>query len=237
MKQLQLGAILYAGDNTDFMPQNTGSTDNGGTLIGVEPCSPNWVGGQWPWNGSPPNWEDTNVWLLGVVGLTDPSGVYKPLAGTIGGYAKAQGSYKCPADLSTAFGVPRVRSCSANEYVGTSPSTIKFDSNLTLGYRCFIKSSDFNSRLSASDCFEFLDENPNSLNDGYFEYIPNGDSVNDRPAINHGKSSSFSFADGHAALHKWQDTFLVNSVSDAGLVAGIDTHWLAQHGTYSTTTQ
>jgi prepilin-type processing-associated H-X9-DG protein len=82
-----------------------------------------------------------------------------------------------------------------------------------------------------------LDENPNSLNDGYFEYIPNGDSVNDRPAINHGKSSSFSFADGHAALHKWQDTFLVNSVSDAGLVAGIDTHWLAQHGTYSTTTQ
>lgn len=44
-----------------------------------------------------------------------------------------------------------------------------------------------------------------SLNDGWFEYVLNGTTINDQPAINHGFSSSFSFADGHCQLHKWQD--------------------------------
>ena len=91
----------------------------------------------------------------------------------------------------------------------------------------------FNSKLSTSDCFVFLDENPYSLNDGYFEYVPSGSGVNDRPAINHGRASTFSFEDGHAQLHKWVDTFLINSVTGSGLPAGNDTRWLAAHGTYS----
>lgn len=240
MKQLQLAAILYEGDNNDIIPQNTGGTDNGGTIIGVAPCSPNWVAGwfaydgQIPPAGSTPAGSETNVWLLGVLGNTDPSGaITQLLVGSIGVYAKAAGCYKCPADKSLAYGQPRVRSCSANNYVGTSPSAVKFDQNIDAGYKTFKRSSDFNGRLSASDCFEFVDENPYSINDGFFEYNPTGNGVNDRPAINHGNSSSFSFADGHAQIHKWVDTFLINSLTGAGLPAGVDTRWLAAHGTYS----
>jgi prepilin-type N-terminal cleavage/methylation domain-containing protein/prepilin-type processing-associated H-X9-DG protein len=236
MKQLQLAAILYEGDNNDIIPQNTGSTDGGGTIIGVAPCSPNWVAGwfaydgQIPPTGSTPAGCETNIWLLGVLGNTDPSGaIQQLLVGSIGGYAKAAGCYKCPADKSLAYGQPRVRSCSANSYVGSAPSVLKFGKNIDLSYQPFIKASSFNGRLSASSCFEFLDENPYSINDGFFDYDPSGNGADDRPAVNHGSASSFSFADGHTELHKWHDTFL----TAGGVPPGVDTRWLAAHGTYS----
>jgi len=82
--------------------------------------------------------------------------------------------------------------------------------------------------LGASECFVYLDENPASLNDGWFRFIPDGSSVQDAPAVNHGNSSSFSFADGHVDLHKWNNVFLRYPQNGSGT----DTTWLAQHGTY-----
>jgi prepilin-type processing-associated H-X9-DG protein len=80
--------------------------------------------------------------------------------------------------------------------------------------------------LGASDCFEFVDENPFSCNDGYFEFPADAGGVIDRPAVNHGNSSSLSFADGHVELHKWSDAFL--KVNGTGT---IDPKLLAVHGT------
>jgi prepilin-type processing-associated H-X9-DG protein len=85
---------------------------------------------------------------------------------------------------------------------------------------------EVNAWLSSVECFEFLDENPLTLNDGYFEFIANASGPNDRPAVNHGNSSSFSFCDGHCELHKWSDAFL--TINGTG---PIDLHWLADHGT------
>jgi prepilin-type processing-associated H-X9-DG protein len=98
--------------------------------------------------------------------------------------------------------------------------------NLNSSYRPFFKYSDLSGGLSATECFVFLDENPDSLNDGYFEYIADGGSINDRPAVNHGNSSSFSFADGHCELKKWMDAFL--TLNGTGPK---DSKWLAAHGT------
>jgi len=242
MKQLQLGAVLYESDNADVIPQNAGNTDNGGQYIGVYPCSPNWVAGWLAYDapsGKPgsnasandgaslPGGVDTNTFYLGVLGNSDPA-TGRQLVGSIGGYAKAAGVYKCPADKTTALGVDRVRSVSANNYVGTAPDVLKPPGkNIDLRFKSFIKSSSFNSSLGASDCFEFLDENPYSINDGYFLYDPTGNGTADRPAANHGNSSSFSYADGHCALHKWSDAFLT-----AKGTGPIDPRWLAAHGTY-----
>jgi len=77
----------------------------------------------------------------------------------------------------------------------------------------------------------FLDEKPGGpvhINDGYFNMFPT--SINDRPAVNHGNSSSFTFADGHAQLHQWHDTYLLPS---GGSVTSPDHIWLATHGTVS----
>jgi prepilin-type processing-associated H-X9-DG protein len=100
------------------------------------------------------------------------------------------------------------------------------------GYKVFKKISDFGGKLAASDCFVFLDENPLSLNDGWFLYRRDGNPpvVSDKPAVNHGRYTSFSFADGHAEPHEWHDVFLRSL--PPGSAGGPDTMWLAQHGTY-----
>jgi len=218
MKQLQLGALLYGSDNNESVPANVKLRNGGDSTSG----KPNWVDGQFASPKNNVSTEDpagcaTNDFYLGVQGTT---GFGVTLIGTIGIYSKAAGCYRCPADKSVDN-----RSCAVNAYVDGSGASA---ADLNSSYALFKKYSNFNSRLSASDCVTFTDENPESINDGWFLLIADGGSINDHPAINHGNLSSFSYADGHTALHKWQDKFLAYGSSGQG----IDTIWLAQHGTY-----
>jgi prepilin-type N-terminal cleavage/methylation domain-containing protein/prepilin-type processing-associated H-X9-DG protein len=233
MKQLQLASILYSGDNLEFFPENNvnfGGVNAGITLTGGTQAIPNWVAGSFASGTGTDNPAgcQTNIYLLGVAGDNVPG--IGTLTGSIGSYGKAAGIYKCPADKTQdpTSGQPRVRSCSANMYCGPYSRNYLFGQyNLLSTYRPFYKYTDFVSGFGTSDCFVFLDENPASLNDGYFEYLANNSSVNDRPAVNHGNSSSFSFADGHCELHKWMNTFLsLNNMS-----VGTDVKWLSAHGT------
>jgi len=224
MKQLQLAAILYGADNNDLVPANV-TLEGGNTL--------NWVAGTFdsPANnnvGENPAGCDTSPFFLGVEGTSGTfGGTAYTLQGSIGIYAKAAGVYHCPADkyLSTSTHHVRVRSCSVNAYVdGTGAGGGG-------GHKVFKHFSDFGGKLSASDCFVFLDENPASLNDGWFLFNVGGTpAVNDSPAVNHGNTSSFSFADGHCELHRWLNVFLIDH--PAGTPGGSDTVWLATHGTY-----
>jgi prepilin-type N-terminal cleavage/methylation domain-containing protein len=229
MKQLQTGAILYGNDNNDSLPANVTLRTGGDTSC--SPVGPNWVDGQLasPLNagiGQSPTGCETNAFFLGVYG---EQGFGVRLLGSIGPYAKAAGVYHCPADnyiKLTTYHMVRVRSCSANAYVdgtGIGPGAT--------GYKIFKKFSNFTARLSVSDCFLYLDENPESINDGWFLFnVGNTPSINDRPAVNHGKASAFSFVDGHAEIHRWQDVFLNPSAATGG-PGGKDTSWLSQHGT------
>jgi prepilin-type N-terminal cleavage/methylation domain-containing protein/prepilin-type processing-associated H-X9-DG protein len=231
MKQLQTASILYAGDNNDFLPVNTPlAPQTGGDSTTGKPC---WEDGTFSSSlgygiTENPTGCATNPVYLGVMG--DRVAARITLVGTVGHYAKSAGVYHCPADnyKDPQWKMLRVRSCSMNMQCGTA-AYAGYGSDAGT-HKIFLKNSDFGAALSASDCFVYLDENPMSLNDGWFEYILDGKGINDRPAINHGSWSSFSFADGHAQLHKWQDKFL--SYYSTG--EGADTHWLADHGTYST---
>jgi prepilin-type N-terminal cleavage/methylation domain-containing protein/prepilin-type processing-associated H-X9-DG protein len=230
MKQLQLASILYAGDHNDFLPQNQGKTMTGSGIIGESPNEPDWVAGSF-WAAATPSsnpaGSETNVYLLGIAGDVDPT-TGNQLLGSIGGYLKSARVYLCPADHSVdpVSKLPRVRSCSANCYMGTNPRFYRFGTQIDNSYKAFFKYSDFNAQLSVADAFIFLDENPASLNDGYYNLFPN--SINDRPAVNHGGSTSFTFADGHAELHKWHDTYLQPSGGSPG---STDHNWLKTHAT------
>jgi prepilin-type N-terminal cleavage/methylation domain-containing protein/prepilin-type processing-associated H-X9-DG protein len=224
MKQLQLASIMYAGDNNDLLPGNEGHPAGGGSgMIGVGVADADWVAGSFP---SSPSGVETNVWLFGIFGDTVP-GLSQPLAGSIGIYTKNPGVYKCPADLSVdtvdagAKGLRRVRSCSVNCYAGTTPFETKNVGEINPFWTVFRKFSDFR-RLGPSDAFIFTDENPTSLNDGFL-LITEPSGGNDKPAVNHGNSSSLSFADGHAALKKWNDYLLGATVKHT------DANWLAAH--------
>jgi prepilin-type processing-associated H-X9-DG protein len=235
MKQLQTAAMLYGNDFNDYLPCNVPlSPEFGGDSTTGKPC---WVDGTMSSDidgvtiSENPAGCATNPFYLGV---KESQGFGVTLVGSIGPYAKAAGVYHCPADryLDPTWHVQRVRSCSMNLQCGTvaipGGSTYGAGQYNGVNYKEFKKFSDFGSgALSASDCFVFLDENPLSLNDGWFLYILDGSEINDRPAVNHGVSSSFSFADGHAELHRWHDVFLTTDSSGQGE----DTLWLAQHGT------
>jgi prepilin-type N-terminal cleavage/methylation domain-containing protein/prepilin-type processing-associated H-X9-DG protein len=240
MKQLQLSSILYGSDNAELLPGNLvlsqggffpGAANPGGVL-------PSWVGNSMGFNddgsGDAQPGCSTNINFLGVNGDSvkpTPANGFGggTLIGSIGGFAKAAGVYKCPADktIDKFYQVPRCRSASANMYVGAYRANYQIGSfGYDTQYKAYYKFTDFVGGLSTSQCFQFLDENPMSINDGYFEFIASGAAPNDRPAVNHGNSSSFSFVDGHCELHKWFDAFL--TINGNGPV---DLHWLAGHGT------
>jgi len=144
-------------------------------------------------------------WVLGNLNYsgtdTDNTNLSLLQQGTLGPYmSQSVKSYHCPADLSFAPGQPpRVRSYSMNAFVGYSPyPTSSF-------YQSFLHLHDFHS---TSTTFTFLDEHPDSINDGWFLPVwdpPNVTAWQDLVAAYHNKSDCFAFADGHSEIHKWQD--------------------------------
>jgi prepilin-type N-terminal cleavage/methylation domain-containing protein/prepilin-type processing-associated H-X9-DG protein len=237
MKQLGLSSILYSGDSSDALPGNSGKKSGSAAFIGAVGGDPNWVAGSMETLDSTGSGPDnptgcsTNVFYLGINGDSNPNGTAADnLLGSIGSYCKAAGSYHCPADkqIDPTYHVQRVRSVSANCYLGLSPTELEYgETFLNNSYQGYAKTTDMGKGgLSPSDQFYFLDENPLSINDGFFLYIADGSTINDRPAVNHGNNSSMSFGDGHAALIVWHDAFLTRNGTGTK-----DPLWLAQHGT------
>jgi prepilin-type N-terminal cleavage/methylation domain-containing protein/prepilin-type processing-associated H-X9-DG protein len=243
MKQLEMAAILYAGDNNDLIPGNEGHPGmppllGSSSPIGIMPSDPDWVASSFKTldnsaTADSPAGCSTNIFYLGVQGDSDAAG--EVLHGSIGGYVKAAGVFKCPADtkgIDPVSNQPRVRSCSANGYIGTTVWEEKSQpGEIMSGYVVFNKFSQFSAaELSSADCFEFLDENPESINDGFFRVVANGSSVGDLPAVNHGNTSSFTFADGHAQLHRWENAFISANPQNSSPNSS-DNQWLITHAT------
>jgi prepilin-type processing-associated H-X9-DG protein len=88
--------------------------------------------------------------------------------------------------------------------------------NYNTGYRLFNRVSQLIAPIPPSLAFIFLEEHPGSINDGYFQVDMINAIFPDMPGSNHGSKGSFSFADGHAELHKWLNPNTVKPV-----VAGI----------------
>ncbi|MGH7940787.1 MAG: hypothetical protein ACREFR_06950, partial [Limisphaerales bacterium] len=70
-------------------------------------------------------------------------------------------------------------------------------------YLYFVKFTDLNGKFSPSDAFIFCEENGCSINDGWLETSCDSAIYPDVPGSYHGKLAGFSFADGHAEVHRW----------------------------------
>ena len=224
MKQLQLAWLLYAGDFGDRVPQNPSSDSANGNVVGENDTAPAWVAGRLS-SGS--NTDNTNT--LKLVGSQ-----YEPF-GSLGGYAKASGVYRCPSDRSSdpQYG-PRIHSCSINGYVGPTDKGKLSAGYLTGSREKYLKTTDF-IKLRNTEAIIFLDERPEQINDGWFRAPTSATVVEDLPAIYHGNSSSsFAYADGHAELHKWTDPrfiALTSGGSGNSPAGSVDIAWLYAHCT------
>jgi prepilin-type N-terminal cleavage/methylation domain-containing protein/prepilin-type processing-associated H-X9-DG protein len=177
LKQLQLTWAMYADDHSDKLVPN----GDGGAA--------GWVGG---W--LPTLQDATNVALL-----KDPKGLLWP-------YNKSLGIYKCPADNSTVkIGgtfYPRVRSVSMN---GNMNGNSWYTDIIKNSFFTFRKVSEI-IRPPPSQAFVFLDEHPDTIDDGYFlVFVDKKGLWGNSPANYHGGACGFSFADGHAEIKKWHD--------------------------------
>jgi prepilin-type N-terminal cleavage/methylation domain-containing protein/prepilin-type processing-associated H-X9-DG protein len=132
--------------------------------------------------------------------------------GVLGNYtANAVGIYECPADnyLSppqrAAGWTRRLRSNSMNALFGWSGKEGSDDSNgrawLDQQYRQFLKQTDVPQPAMT---WLTVDEHPDSINDGFFVVPIDPNNWGDLPASYHGGACGFSFADGHAEIHKWK---------------------------------
>ena len=197
-KQLTLAWMMYADDNQDKVPPNhSGSSSSGG-----------WVDG----------------WLSFDAGWSDNTNVLFLKNAKIGAYTKSIGIYKCPADnydclVRAGLTMPRVRSVSMNSFIGV-PAGEGYGARQNPPCYEYHKLSEI-KRPPPSELWVFVDEHPDSINDGAFAVqmaLPGAATARiiDFPASYHGGACGFSFADGHSEIHKWQGKTIKAPVTYTG---------------------
>lgn len=181
----------------------------------------NWVGNVLSWGSDPQN---TNLNMI--------------TAAKLGPYvAKSLGIFKCPADIVPSDAGPRTRSFSMNAFVGD-----KGDAGPINGqWQQFLKVNDFRKPTGTT---VFLDEHPDSINDGWFVFCNAADPAersvwSDLPASYHNGACGFSFADGHSEIKKWlcssTKRAVLKSTSGLPVSVGPDTRdiaWVAERTTF-----
>ncbi len=174
IKQLEVGWLMYADDNQGLLVNNC-------SMVDTRTYRQSWVNNIQDWAMSA---ENTNADYVrsGKLALYVNNNV---------------GVYKCPSDQSMAQNGPRLRSISMNALVGDpliNPN--RFNPTWTQ----FLKSSQF---PAPSNFFVFIEEHPDTINDGYFVNTLDQIKWGNLPASFHNDSANMSWADGHVERHRW----------------------------------
>jgi prepilin-type N-terminal cleavage/methylation domain-containing protein len=183
LKQLQLGWISYANDNTETMMPN----------------SPLGAGVSWCGDKGE-NWYSSDANTNRDLYLSNLMAPY--MSGQLG-------VYRCPADNIPSDNGQRIRTYSMQGQVGNAAVSASYNRNAQI----YNKTSDVIGFPSTSDLIIFLEENMYSLNDGYLQVnnaynttpgtYTGTASFPDVPGSYHKWNCGISFADGHAEIHKW----------------------------------
>jgi len=185
----------------------------------------------------PVNLQDSpaGCWVLGIEDMSGNNDVNTNLANLTGGsinvfMSRNVASYHCPADVSQAQGQsPRIRSYSLNAFVGAIPFP-----GATL-YQNFLHQRDIHS---PSTTYTFLEEHPDSINDGWYLPVLTTD-INDTTEWEdlagsyHDKCGIFAFADGHSEQHKWLSASTCRPITGTygpfPATPTVDLAWVIQH--------
>jgi prepilin-type N-terminal cleavage/methylation domain-containing protein len=193
LRQLQLGWVLYSGDNSDKIATTYGS----GAGAPAVPGTP-----------IPASYQPGGVnagWVLGRVdqGPSDGDPAYIE-AGLLWPYASNLKVYKCPADRKLASnGSPTVRSMSMNGWMNPKTTEGELKTASPGGGTIFRKQTNIRR---PSETWVTIDECPETINDGWFLVRPDLPTTwRDVPATYHNDAGGLSFADGHSEIRKWTD--------------------------------
>ena len=192
LRQLSVAWTLYSNENNDWIVQ---SGQNSTTTYPI------------PTQYLPGNPQAN--WVLGAVNAAAGSAATN-LAfienGLLYPYVNNVAVYKCPADQKKVLGALTVRSMSMNAWMNPLETW-----NDVIGYigtaRCRVFRRQNELVAPRPDmAWLFIDENPNSINDGWFVCDPNNNNMwYDVPATYHDNAGGLSYADGHAEIKVWRD--------------------------------
>jgi prepilin-type N-terminal cleavage/methylation domain-containing protein len=187
-KQKALGIVCLSNTKQLALAWLMYAEDNGGVLVANRDKGET-AGGKNPDN-----------WIFGVMAYagSDCTNDLFLVNSLLAPYSnRSRGIYKCPADQSYAMIVqkqfPRVRSMSMNSRMGHN-NVVKRLAHIT------------NPNPSLN--WVFIDEHPDSINDGWFvvsSSVGRDAKWVDLPASYHNGAGGLSFADGHGETHKWLD--------------------------------
>jgi prepilin-type N-terminal cleavage/methylation domain-containing protein/prepilin-type processing-associated H-X9-DG protein len=210
LKQLTLGWTLYNGDNRENFVINGNNGDSpGGTANKPNPVDPQWVPDDMSQGAAVAGEQISIPWLQ---------------AGLLYAYVGNPGSYRCPADPSTygdnivypmgGKGTNRVRSISMNAWINPSLDAYQ---NYAEPYPFLVynKTGDL-TRPGPANTWLLLDENPWSINDGYFLEIPTETAWIDIPASYHVGACGMCYCDGHAQIKHWTDPTVLDAKAGGG---------------------
>jgi prepilin-type N-terminal cleavage/methylation domain-containing protein/prepilin-type processing-associated H-X9-DG protein len=230
-RQLVLGWVMYAQDNADRLVFSSDDGDGKAYATTVAASKNQGDLYAWAWskmdyssaNGF--NWDqNADITLRPLWQYSKNAGINKCPADTskvaIGSLPSGYvGSYKAGSV------VPRIRSISMNYYLGGFGNS----ANATLSgagawashfpvYTKVTELGNLNNSPGTTKTWVFIDERQDCINWGNFAvdfsgYPLTGGKPNvnayqwneDLPASYHNGSAGFSFADGHAEIHKWRD--------------------------------
>lgn len=203
-RELQFAWTMYASDNNDRLVQNA---DQSVTVNGT----PSWIpqACQMDWSTSVNN---TNVMLLKTNALAPYcSGQYEI-------YTSPGDTYFSPIQRALHFDQlfnHRARSVSMDAAVGGDGRNHPADSG-QIGYKPpgslaslnpFFFATKMSRLMHPGESWVFLDEDPDSIDDGIFYIDPRAASGSgtliQAPASYLGGACGISFADGHVEVHRW----------------------------------
>jgi hypothetical protein len=199
LRQMVRAWQLYSVDHHENFPFNTGVQETEAEISGG--TFRNWVNNVMTWDASASAMDRSNTNQQWAV------------RGGIGPYVDGGArTYRCPADTYLsgpqlkAGWTGRVRSRSMSAFLGPYGITYRDVSSRGLNtfntaYRQFLRLSDLSQPDHTS---VFLDEHPDSINEGYFLNQDTATVWGDLPAGLHDGAGGFVFADGHAEIHRWE---------------------------------
>lgn len=174
LKQLALAWFVYADDFAGRLVNNSSTAD-------TRTYRQSWVNNIQDWGASDEN--------------TNPAYIF---SGKLAYYVNnSLGVYKCPADKSRAQSGPRLRSVSMNCMMGDplinpnrfNPTWVQFLASAQIP--------------RPSNYYVFIEEHPDTINDGYFMNHWDEIKWGNLPASYHNNAANMSWADGHIEKHRW----------------------------------
>jgi prepilin-type processing-associated H-X9-DG protein len=196
LRRLSLAWYLYAGDQGGRLVNNFDISDTLDTITGKTYL--NWANNVMTWTTDP---SVTNLQL------TASSKLHPYLGNDPSVFRCPSDTYLSPAQVKAGW-TQRARTYSMNGCLGSpfphpsvSSPTVAGVSEWCPERRQFLNLANISH---PSGIFTFLEESPDSLNDGmYLHGCASFNTWNDLPASFHDGACNFVFADGHVELHPW----------------------------------